>query len=115
MLFEIHRTSGSSNKPCEEAFSHTFMYTQKRKFKSFHEYDEVNAKFNGPFVSEGINHRVLENGIARDVLEDRWAIDIGTLDELAEFVQNIDEEVIISPLLAPNGSLSLEIYDDWRE
>ena len=115
MLFEIHRTSGSSNKPCKEAFLHTFLYTQKWKFKSFYEYDKAHAKFNGPFVSEGINHRVLEDGIARDIPENRWAIDVGTLDELAEFVQNIGEEVIISPLLAPNGSLSLEIYDDWRE
>ena len=46
---------------------------------------------------------------------DRWGIKIGSLRELMNFVDAVENEVIIKKSMVDDKTPCLEIYDDYRE
>lgn len=70
-------------------------YTHVRTCGSFEEYDELFARAEGPWLSKGANHRLIpaprwSNGVGQFVAREEpkpvRVVDIGSLEELAEFI-----------------------------
>lgn len=97
MTFRIERTSGMSNpsKPCEKA------YPKKR------------AEFLKKRLIQDENGQTITQGIL--VYREEWFIDIETLQDLLDFIKEIDEEVIIYRASISKDEYVIEIYDDYRE
>ena len=119
MEFIVKRSSlySSENpKPCEEA------YLKKLTFVDIRGTDDPSKIPAGQgetewWYSEGTNHRLIDNEIARDLEQkDIWCISINSLEELMAFQSKYKNDVIISTdsYGFPNMP-SIEIYDDYRE
>lgn len=68
------------------------------------------------WFDEGTNYRTEDDCIVRDLGEEEaWGIEINSLEELLNFINEIGEEVIISESYIDYKTPCLEIYDDWRE
>jgi len=67
------------------------------------------------WYSEGTNHRVINNNIARDLGErDCYMIEINSLNDLMK-LQNKYGDIVISTSYIDKTTPSIEIYDDYRE
>ena len=98
MTFKIERTSGDWThpaKPCKKAYQkRVFWYTKQERIR-----DEK-----GKFATQETT-----------IYHDEWFIDIETLQDLLDFIKEIDEEVIIYCTSTSKGEYVIEIYDDYRE
>ena len=91
----------------------TLTRVDKRTFKTFEEYEE---RLREEFTDIGTNHRILSDGIARDIgTKVVWGIRINTLEELLDFKNKVKEEIIIRESYVDKETLCLEIYDNYRE
>ena len=119
MKFYICRTSvyEDDESPVDGSFKQECLKVDSRTFKSPEEHDErlgggENFK---PWNSEGLNHRIVDGGIARDFESDAWFIEIDSLEELMEFSKAHGELVVSSTYWAVKGHPRIEIYDGYRE
>lgn len=110
MKYKISRSSDCMEymQPCEEAYQEMLPSYDCRTYKTFEEYDEEQAKFNGTWLSKGSEHVETPDGISRrvgDTLE--WVVNIDSLEQLNEFVKKYGDCIISKD--------EIEIYDDYRE
>lgn len=104
MRFSVRRTTtiDEREKPCECAVLETHdaieqHYTTEEKF------NEYNKEINEPLWKDyGTNHTTFnkngKTGIQR-ITPNRiknWEIEINTLEELIRFIDNVDEEIVIT-------------------
>jgi len=78
-----------------------------RAFKSFADYDSMLGK-HGKWLSRGENHRVTKGGIARDLKEHSWVLDV---PDVWAFVREHGRSVVA----IDEGIAEITIYDDYLE
>ena len=100
--------------PCPEATRGTYTRVDERTFKSAEDHDRQ-PWCRQPWLSEGVNHRKVRGGIARDFPgQPCWVIEVGTLEELWSLVEK-HGPIIVSSHFLSDDQPGLEIYDDYRE
>jgi hypothetical protein len=119
MHYVVTRTSlrSSELKPCDEAVKGVFTRVDMRtaddpkKIAAFHGTDDW-------WYREGQNHRVIKKRgkslIARDFADERWYVEIETLDQLMQFIDKYGE-CVVGPNFLNADVMSIEIYDGYRE
>lgn len=110
MKFQVSRTSqfDSDVPPCEGATREMVPNYDVRTFKTFKEYDDRLAAFDGSWLSRGTEHKVLENSISRRLHDvEVWTVTLTSLEQLMDFVGKYGTCVL--------GEGDIEIYDDYRE
>ncbi len=117
MLFEVTRTSiYTDNKPFENCKEIQLTHLEIRTLKTPNEFDDKFGYREGKWLEKGTNHRIINGRIARDLdKENTWGIEIGSLEELMQFVESVKNDVIITTSTIDKKTPSLEIYDDYRE
>lgn len=119
MKFIIRRTGSSLDSkvpPVEGAYLGKAIIVDRRLFKTPEEHDQRMKVYGHKdrWHDAGTNHRFTETGIARDFEEERWLIDIVTLEELLSLQRRVTCELIIDAQ-EDDGTPIIEIYDDYRE
>lgn len=117
MIFQVTRTSmWDDEKPYEKCIPITLINVDRRGFKSPKEYDERLAERDGSWFSQGVNHRIVKNGIARDIGPlTVWGIEINSLEELMSLKEEVREDLILKTSYVDYETPTIEIYDDYRE
>lgn len=118
ILFEVKRTSNWNDEcPYEKSTPIKLTRVETRTLKTPDEFDERFAKNEGKWLEVGTNHRVNEQGfITRDREEkDTYGIEINSLEELMNFFNEVNEEIVLRKSWIDNKTPCLEIYDDYRE
>ena len=71
----------------------------------------------GKWLKVGSNHRVDNRGfITRDREEqDTYGIEINSLEELMNFFNEVNEEIVLQKSYIDKKTPCLEIYDSYRE
>ena len=114
MRFEVTRTSDyglHKPRPCAEAGHSILTRVDHSSFASPEAY-EAGLPHMYPWLSCGTNHRVVDDGIERDILEKGWIMELEGLVELMSFIDE-QGEVIISE--GRHEYPTIEIYDGCRE
>ena len=119
MKFIIQRTSAYGEKPCEEAKLETITEVDVRvkdspsKIPMWRNLQPEEAERR--WKSEGTNHRLVNNRIARDMgFISVWTIEINTLEELMAFRAKYGDIIVKQSDENPEYT-TIEIYDDYRE
>lgn len=115
MLFEVVRTSMYNDDiPFKKCVPIELNSIDERMFSSPEEFMELTGK---DWHAKGTNHRISPNGyIRRDMGKvQRWGIHIDTLSDLLEFINQVENEVVIYTSFIDKETPCIEIYDDWRE
>lgn len=121
MKFKITKTSHHRNDdicPYKGAVKEPCLSVDERTFKSPEEHD---AKLCGPgsktkpWLKEGLNHRKVPGGIARDFPTTAWFIEIENLEGLMKFASKVGNLVIDPDCSWAKGFPEIEIYNDYRE
>lgn len=120
MIFEVTRTSNNYNLkrniPHEKCIPIKLKLVDRRKFLTPELYDKNKPSNCKKWFDEGTNHRTEDGCILRDIGEkETWGMEINSLEELLNFINEIGEEVIISKSYIDYRTPCLEIYDDYRE
>ena len=118
ILFEVRRTSGWNDKcPYEKCIPIKLTRVETRTLKTPEEFDTKFSKSEGKWLEVGTNHRVNKQGfITRDRDEkDTYGIEINSLEELMDFFNKVNEEIVLQKSWIDNRTPCLEIYDDYRE
>ena len=110
MKFEITRTSGDENKPCEEAREEFVEHWQTRTCTE----EYFNQKY-GKWREKGKNHKIDKDGNITRQVEDQiaWTIEINSLDELISLYEKYGDIIITKSFC--NENKLIEIYDSYRE
>ena len=118
MKFTIKRTSDYSGKkpPVRGAKKESFTRVDERTFKSPQEHDKRLPE--RPWLSEGVNHRKVKGGIARDFPNalKLWTIELSDFAAFLAFVKKhgpciVEDQYFMIAEALPH----IEIYDDYRE
>lgn len=118
ILFEVRRTSGLADEcPYEKCIPIKLTRVETRTLKTPEEFDAKFSKREGKWLEVGSNHRVDKQGfITRDrEEEDTYGIKINSLEELMDFFNKVNEEIVLRKSWIDNKTPCLEIYDDYRE
>ena len=118
ILFEVRRTSGLADRsPYEKCIPIKLTRVETRTLKTPEEFDAKFSKREGKWLEVGSNHRVDKQGfITRDrEEEDTYGIEINSLEELMNFMDEVDEEIVLQKSWIDKETPCLEIYDDYRE
>ena len=118
ILFEVRRTSCWDDKcPYEKCIPIKLTRVETRTLKTPEEFDTNFSKSEGKWLEVGTNHRVNKQGfITRDRDEkDTYGIEINSLEELMDFFNKVNEEIVLRKSWIDNKTPCLEIYDDYRE
>ena len=118
ILFEVRRTSGWNDKCLyEKCIPIKLTRVETRTLKTPEEFDAKFSKREGKWLEVGTNHRVDGQGfITRDRDEkDTYGIEINALEELMDFFNKVNEEIVLRKSWIDNRTPCLEIYDDYRE
>ena len=118
ILFEVRRTSGLADRsPYEKCIPIKLTRVETRTLKTPEEFDAKFSKREGKWLEVGSNHRVDKQGfITRDrEEEDTYGIKINSLEELMDFFNKVNEEIVLRKSWIDNKTPCLEIYDDYRE
>jgi hypothetical protein len=72
------------------------------------------------WLTEGVNHRVIDGKIARDMPEHAWFIDLPDLDAVIAFIAEHGRIIIAAEgyketAASDHECPSIEIYDEYRE
>lgn len=104
MKFEVWRASdyGDDTRPCEVAKKECITVTDKRIFESTNELSKAGLE---EWNRGGLNHRIIDGKIARDINKWTWTIEIDTLAELIEFIKTNGEIIMAENTIA--------IHDDY--
>ena len=118
IIFEVRRTSGLADEcPYEKCIQIKLTRVETRTLKTPEEFDAKFSKREGKWLEVGSNHRVDKQGfITRDrEEEDTYGIEINSLEELMDFFNKVNEEIVLQKSWIDNKTPCLEIYDDYRE
>ena len=118
MLFEVTRTSYWNNeRPCEKCVPIKLIRVETRTLKTPEEFDAKFSKMEGKWLKVGSNHRVDNRGfITRDREEqDTYGIEINSREELMNFFNEVNEEIVLQKSYIDKKTPCLEIYDSYRE
>lgn len=99
--------------PCEEARKEEVIWTDEREVD-----DPRKLKFGGDewYTQEGFfNHRVENGHIKRDWKEQKWVIEINSLEELNAFVEKYGDIIIENYYFGNSEHTAITIYDDYVE
>ena len=119
--YRISRTSSCSGRPHPDAIKEVYIHIDRRTVATL---EEAKTKhWYEQWYIRGVNHRIERGMIACDVkyidgksrLFTRWVIEI---DDLREWIEQLGEEVVISPTYSDNATeplMEIEIYDDCKE
>jgi len=116
MIYRISRASyyGNDASPCDAAFKHDFDCWMVRTCNE-EEFNNILSQGEGLWRDSGSEHHVTQEGYICKKLDEKdrcWAIEINTLGELNDFIVK-NGDIVISEEC--KYSLSLEIYDAYRE
>ncbi len=117
MKFTITRTSlyGDECKPCKEAMPYEVTNVEIRTLKTPEEFDKKFGLIEGKWLDTGINHRIIDGCIARDIGTRKcWSVDINSLEDLIAFKRKYGD-LVIETNLWDGKTPHIEIYDDYRE
>jgi hypothetical protein len=117
MLFQVTRTSiwDYNKKPYDKCIPIELTQVDRRTFRTPEEHDERCGQ-HGKWLDVGSNHRIENGRIVRDLDPvNVWGVEINSLEELMAFKKEVDEELVISISHIDQKTLSIEIYDDYRE
>ena len=118
ILFEVRRTSYWNDEcPYEKCIPIKLTRVETRTLKTPEEFDAKFSKREGKWLEVGSNHRVDKQGfITRDREEkDAYGIEINSLEELMNFMDEVDESIVLRESWSDNKTSCLEIYNDYRE
>ena len=118
MIFQVIRTSQYCNtKPFEDCIPIKLVDVQTVGLRTPEEFDKKFGDKEGKWLNHGTNHRVNARGyITRDMgFEDVWGIEVSSLEELMDFKEAVDEELVLGTSLIDKKTPCIEIYDDYRE
>ena len=125
MIFILSKTSDmfdsrSINPPHKKAFIKKFPILETSHHKSIEKYDNDIWKNDhlDKWLSQGTNHSKNESGyITREIgEEEKWCIEINTLEELMDFKNEIKELYDDDLILTESRSVNeIEIYNYYRE
>lgn len=118
ILFEVARTSCWTDKcPYEKCIPIKLTRVETRTLRTPEEFDERFSKSEGKWLEVGSNHRVNKQGfITRDREErDTYGIEINSLEELMNFMDEVNEFIVLRESWTDGKTPCLEIYDDYRE
>lgn len=116
MKFKVSRASvwDKSVKPCDKAKLEECVNLDVRTLKTPEEYD-LKFKNGETWLSRGKNHCINEDGfIQREFTDKAWFVDINTLEELLEFL-NENERIILNKKRWWSNKFEIMIYDDYVE
>ena len=113
MKFMISRTSMYGEKPCDKAFRDKYIRIDERTTDAPEKIPVANGKSEW-WYEKGSNHRVENGHIKRDFEDEAWFINIESLDNLSDLIEDYGR-VIIQPAYTNNDILEMEIYDSYRE
>lgn len=113
MEYLVSRTSfWMDEKPADECYWKEYISFDVRTFDSFDKYD---AKFKDNFKDRGFDHCINDRGyIQRSFNREGWFINIDTIEELNNFIEE-KGSVVIETHHANENILEIEIYDSYRE
>jgi hypothetical protein len=87
LKFKVKRArTPSTSKPCEEAEKGYWTEIDDYPDRSFEDYEERTGR---SFLAIGINHRVTESGIEREIPNclAGWVVNLDSLEDLVSFVK----------------------------
>ena len=105
MHYFIERASQltSKERPCEEAFLTKYIYKDIRLCKDQNMIYDSNGL---SWFDRGINHRIEDDCIVRDIEKEDWVININSLEDLQVFIAKYACDLIVN-------NVSITIYDDY--
>ena len=118
ILFEVIRTSCCTDEcPYEKCLPIKLTRVETRTLKTPEEFDAKFSNSEGKWLEVGSNHRVNDKGfITRDREEkDTYGIEINSLEELMNFFNEVNEEIVLQKSWIDDKTPCLEIYDTYRE
>ena len=118
MLFQVVRTSlWDDEKPFKNCIPIKLTDVEIRTLRTPEEFDERFGDREGKWLENGANHRINEQGfLTRDRgLEDKWGIEINSLEELMDFSHEVGADLVIGTSSIDKKTPCIEIYDDYRE
>jgi len=115
MKFQASRTSkGDEEMPFARCKNESWLRVETRTVTE----SEFNRKFShdeGLWRSKGLNHRVDKEGyINRDHEDCCWTVEVSSLKQLIELVEN-EGDIVIGKSSFYKDLINIEIYDDYRE
>lgn len=115
MKFMVTRTSllGREKCPVEGAKRERFVRIDERTANDPKKIP-AHKGTDGDWYEKGSNHRVEKGHIKRDFEDEAWFVELGSLEDLLNFVDK-NGEVVVGWSMWNSGIRSLEIYDDYRE
>lgn len=118
MEFRVTRTSlWGDKKPCEGVVFKKYDRIERRE-KTEEEYDRRARGWGSlPWRQEGSDHIIGDGYIQRTFKKGAsgWFIKLNSLKALMEFIESVENEVVIyEDYMNPNIKV-IEIYDDYRE
>lgn len=114
MTFKVERTSLGFRKdksPCEEAIKHEYVVKEQLFDLNSLEFLGISER---EWKSKGANHRIEDNKYTRDLRETEWLVEIDSLEALNSFINKYGR-CVISLDRDGGQSLTIEMYDDYRE
>lgn len=106
MWFRIETASNRDEKPCEKAIMKKGYIVDERIVDSPEKLGLRSEREN--WYDRGINHRVENGHIKRDLEIEDWYIEINYLHDLMELIEDCGYRLVI-------GNESIIIYDDYLE
>lgn len=112
MKFKVERTSlfNDDKKPCDAAFKENYTRIDERVID-----DPSKNIYTKDWYEHGTNHRVENGHIKRDFVDEGWFIEIPSLAELVQFIEDNGGDVVIGKCFGNPSITKIEIYDDYRE
>ena len=113
MEYLVSRTSfWNDEKPAKGCYKEEYITHDVRTLDSFEKYD---MKFRDNFKDIGFDHCINDRGyIQRSFNREGWFINIDTIEELNNFIEE-HSSVVIETHHANENILEIEIYDGYRE
>jgi len=112
MRFLVTRSSDGwyDKKPCERAEWGKYYWVDERNVADPSQVP-MQLGLTSWWYAKGINHRVENGHIKRDMELKGWTIEIVSLEDLVDFCRSVGDNLI----LKTSPFLEIEIYDDYRE
>lgn len=114
MKFHISRTSDGIDEmqPHEKAYKDKYIHIDSRYTDDSNKLNHKEDRDN--WYNKGNNHRVENGHIKRDFQEESWFIDIDSLKELIDFLNEVGS-IVVTKFIWNEDIPEIEIYDDYRE
>ncbi len=100
-------------KSCSNAIKEKIIYTDIRTVSKSEDVPAYKGRSDW-WYKEGANHRLIDNNIARDLEKEEWFIEISSLEELMNFIEDVGK-IIIRNHFKYTSFKEIKIYDDYIE